>query len=327
MDTSLPSAFLPILPRNTDDADFISTIADALNRLETLLSISTQLDTIEQAFATSWLQRILTRSLTDDILDRAAVLITSLEALHAKPEVTLSGHNPSSGGRYEINGSRGPISVKIRDGHMGNDVHATGFCTWTSAIYLARYMAEHPQTLQAIDEWPLRVLELGSGTGYAGIAIAKLLQDRNIRSIVTLSDYDDATLERLRANASANSLTNDADAPVRSNVRKLDWSDLSGVQEAEFDVVLTADTVYEPDHGPLLLGVIRQVLHPNGAFHAVVPHRPTHRADIEAYERAFRAVDEGLGGEWRPVITYSERLRYDDDDPHPYVYYRIEWQS
>lgn len=298
-----------------------------MDRLQNYISGRTELDPLEQSFATSWLQRILTRDFSDHILDRAAQTIALLEAFHARPAMALSGHRLANRDCHELPGSFGPITVKVNDGHMGNDVHATGFCTWSSAIYLAKYMAEHPNLPRAVDEQPLRLLELGSGTGYAGIAVAKLLQDRGVRSVVTLSDYDDATLERLRDNVASNGLSDEHGALVRVLTSKLDWNDLGVMQEVEFEIVLAADTVYEPTHGQLLHDVIRKVLHPAGAFHAVVPHRPTHSADIEAFERAFRSGDSRPASERRPIIAYNETLHVEDDEPLDYVYYRIEWPS
>ena len=71
----------------------------------------------------------------------------------------------------------------------------TGLTTWTAAHSLTRWLLERPQVLKG------HVLELGSGAGFTGIALAKLglIQDR-----LTLSDHHRLVLEALARNVELN---------------------------------------------------------------------------------------------------------------------------
>ncbi|KAG6401912.1 hypothetical protein SASPL_138780 [Salvia splendens] len=102
---------------------------------------------------------------------------------------------------------------------------------------------------------PLRLLELGSGTGLVGIAAAALLG-----ASVTATDLPHV-LPNLQFNVDANAA---ALAPRGGHVRvaALSWGDVAQMQEVgtEFDVVLGSDVVYHDHLYEPLLQTLRFLL-------------------------------------------------------------------
>lgn len=240
----------------------------------------------------------------------------------------------------------GQAEIILSESQLGDDVHATGFTTWSSAVHLSRRLlaapsAYFPSSSQSIgsatSRSPLRILELGSGTGLAGLASIVALGSLSIPAHVVLSDYDDATLAALRRNLDINRTP----AGVTHEVRKLAWERAGQntfiQREGEFDLVLGADIVYEREHPALIHAVVERLLHARGVFHLLVPRRHTHTAELEMLESRFEARD------LLPAlcIVQQEDLESDDDAPTQSLprqrkqtshgstshrYYRIEWR-
>lgn len=87
----------------------------------------------------------------------------------------------------------------------------TGVSTWDGAVVLSKYFENHPELVQG-----KLVLELGSGTGVAGISAA-LLGARQ----VLLSDLA-YTMDNLQSNVRESGLSNDI-----VNTKIVDWCDSS----------------------------------------------------------------------------------------------------
>ncbi|CAN6199493.1 unnamed protein product [Urochloa humidicola] len=117
------------------------------------------------------------------------------------------------------------------------------FQLWPSASTLLRVLPASPHLLPrapAPGSPPLRVLELGSGTGAAGLALAAALPARAV-----LSDLPGA-LPNLRHNADLNAPLL-ASAAGGASVVPLPWGDAAAMQdvaEAPFDLVVASDVVY-----------------------------------------------------------------------------------
>jgi predicted nicotinamide N-methyase len=125
----------------------------------------------------------------------------------------------------------GDISVHIeQEGKVG-----IGGTVWDAAMVLARFLAVN-QAL--IFQDVTRVLELGSGTGLCGIAVAMLRPE--VEVVVT----DQAShLNLIRQNVSLNPVSN-----VR--VEELDW--LNPSKLGHFDLIIGSDLVYSPElYAPL----------------------------------------------------------------------------
>jgi protein N-lysine methyltransferase METTL21C len=118
------------------------------------------------------------------------------------------------------------------------------FQLWPSASTLIRFLQESPSVLPralASPGSPLRFLELGSGTGAAGLALAAALPARGV-----LSDLTDA-LPNLLHNAELNASLLAA-AGGAASVVPLPWGDAAAMEELAaaslFDLVVASDVVY-----------------------------------------------------------------------------------
>merc|ERR1711939_495463 len=287
----------------------------------------------ERSYSLKWLTTLLGSSYHDEgIIDRAAELLSSL----SKPPGDLGGcstvHSfPAHDGQE--------VRIHIKDTHMGSDVHATGFRTWDSADYLARKVLAEPSSIlpQAKEGAPLRMLELGSGTGLAGIALLKACQayypqDRGVQAHLTLTDYDDETLASLKDNVTTNLPGHDEDtASVTYTVTKLAWEEPSSlVGKGPFDLIVGSDVVYEPHHSALLYSVAEALLSksPGSAMHLVLSLRPTHTRDIEDFERRFSGhhQEAGMAGSVDEAKVSLVESWDSKSYQYPLRHYKIGWR-
>lgn len=124
-----------------------------------------------------------------------------------------------------------------------------GFKTWTSSVLLSRRLASLRQHLPSS---PMRVLELGAGTGLLGIAAACAWA-----VTTTLTDVP-AILPNLQFNIDNNRRmikTFGGDA----GCLPLDWSDESNGptnEDDRYSVILAADPLYSPEHPQMLVDTI-----------------------------------------------------------------------
>ena len=125
---------------------------------------------------------------------------------------------------------------------------------WRAAQGLDRYLDRLGITADT------RILELGGGSGRAGISAA-------LRGAqVWITDASSMALIMCRYNARF--LAN------RIQVRKLDWSDTKGF-EHRFPIVIGSDIVYNPSLYPILEPCMRQVIEHNGIVLLSEPQRHT----------------------------------------------------
>lgn len=94
------------------------------------------------------------------------------------------------------------------------------------------------------------MLDLGAGLGLCGIALAK-----RYKCHVKLSDFDDRVIARCEDNVMRNRVNSCVD------VVKLDWSESKGRRKSgsdlpDFDLIISADTIYDPSLLPNLVDTI-----------------------------------------------------------------------
>lgn len=176
---------------------------------------------------------------------------------------------------------------------------AVGVQTWAASIVLSDLLVTrpgevHPLLHDSQPTKPLRVAELGAGTGLVGIVCAQLLSSSSSsapstlsevegeRHVVTLTDYHPRVLENLRRNVDAN--RPGFSAGLELSVEALDWFLYHRPTEGEYaggsagpkrlssppvpaaghappyDLLLAADVVYAPEHATWLYATMSSLL-------------------------------------------------------------------
>ena len=152
------------------------------------------------------------------------------------------------------------FTIALKEGTF--DTSDLGFQTWYSSIYMAELIDEG----QLIPVVGKNVLEIGSGTGLAGMTSAK-----KGASITMLTDYHPQVLKTLQENLSLNRLEN-------AFVKELDWTRIDSqnfndldpmVESTRWDTILAADCIYTREHSRLVPLIVDKYLGGN-VFHVVL---------------------------------------------------------
>ncbi|KAG5644110.1 hypothetical protein DXG03_009129 [Asterophora parasitica] len=156
-----------------------------------------------------------------------------------------------------------PVTVQLTDEALLEDDHTSvGLQSWGSCILLGERISLSPASFSLTPRpdlpRPLRVLELGAGTGLLSILAAKLLFPVSPHPTVVATDYHPSVLTNLAANVAGPG--NAPAAPV--HVHLLDWETpkYDAPLDTPFDVVLAADVIYHPDHARWLRGCVERLL-------------------------------------------------------------------
>ena len=152
-----------------------------------------------------------------------------------------------------------------------------GFCTWPSAPVLASLA---PREIPA----GASVLELGAGTGLAGLVFAS----RALCGAVTLSDRKGACLANLREAVAVNDF-----GACDVSVERVDFCAPPASITESYDAVIAADCVYSPETATALVKTVRTALKPGGLA-LVVCAETRVRFGSELVESAF--TEAGFDG-------------------------------
>lgn len=203
------------------------------------------------------------------------------------------------------------MEIQIHEPGLVND--QLGHKTWLGAFVLAKLL---PKLLPryfslrsgdcdgafegaGLSEGRLRILELGAGTGLAGIAAAALYRN-NVE--VHMTDLLEI-VPNLRANILQNHSLLDDTAHVSADV--LDWSDLPLPEDVKakdriYDCILAADSLYGPEHPPILTDTIAVYLKKkrNAKVFTVLPFREMERdyhgeLREQMASKGFHVLEEG----------------------------------
>lgn len=130
--------------------------------------------------------------------------------------------------------------------------------------------------LQSSRSQRLRVLEVGSGCGIVGVALAQLRKCE-----IVLTDLEDAQ-DILKSNVDL--ATPVPGATIRHQV--LGWGpSLDDISDSSFDLVLVSDCIYNPDSSVLLVETLDQMTKQNPNTLIVVGFKRRHDADDIFFER------------------------------------------
>jgi predicted nicotinamide N-methyase len=252
------------------------------------------------------------------------------------------------------------INIELNDEPMSNQDHTSvGLQSWASSILLAERIASSPSTfLPPLSSFnnagPIRILELGAGTGLLSILTAKIFQNESttgkpIASTIIATDYHPDVLENLERNVYLNfantlpfllpSSSAKLDSSLPIVVNYLDWANPpSGTPlDARFDVILAADVIYHPDHARWIRNCVERYLRlptesggGGGIFWLMIAVRTTGRhegLDITVDE----CFHEGVGDEPRLVILEKEEVdkqgSYGRADEGGYRLFKIGWSN
>ncbi|KAH7391099.1 VPS28 protein-domain-containing protein [Phaeosphaeria sp. MPI-PUGE-AT-0046c] len=212
--------------------------------------------------------------------------------------------------KFKIPSSTSSFEIDIHEPALtGDDL---GLKTWAASYLLAKRL--HTCTLPSpSDGQRLQVLELGSGTGLVGLAMAGLGAD------VILTD-----LPSIHANLARNAESNSATIISNggsSRTGVLDWTNPSICEltpgladpslnlpiDRKFPLILAADSLYSPDHPQMLVDTIELWLSDDSNARVIVefPYRDAYLPEIKTFKDCMMKL--GLY-----VLEEGEEEGYDD---------------
>ena len=269
---------------------------DERTQHENTLSIL-RFDPFERAYALKWLTGFVSRSdiwlscisSDDDESERTEVVEEAAKLINAFSDSILSSSSPVGDRINEPdNGSIvrsfsfltpavSEITVHLNDAPLSSSDHTSvGLQSWGSSIILAERICADPAAFSILpttpkstpDAKPLRILELGAGTGLLSITASKIAELHSTRMTIAATDYHPDVLTNLASNVAANAPSNCVSpATAVISVHKFDWERPDyriPPFDAPFDVILAADVVYYPLHAAWIKSCVEVLLRKPG---------------------------------------------------------------
>lgn len=170
----------------------------------------------------------------------------------------------------------------------------TGFRTWEAALFLYYYLININANLLSEKEIK-NALELGCGTGFLGIFLAKMMPNVNFN----LSDGSNLVVDKCIENVEANKLNKN-----KINVQELIWGNDNNEEEEEeekntYDLIFGADVTFDSQYIPALVDTITSKLKANGIciISATIRNEKTISTLYECIEK--------LGPKWKLEKIYA----------------------
>lgn len=187
---------------------------------------------------------------------------------------------------------------------------------WTASLFLANHFNTFGKSLDLAGK---RVLELGAGSGLAGIVTERLLSP----SKVVITDYpDEGIISTLRENVKRNKCE-------RAIVQPLNWGDIEGLKGQKFHAIIAADTLWNIELHPAFCQTLSAALsqedssrvHLLAGFHTgryTLRHfmRVVDDSELEVELLREYRVSDGLEREWQ-----VERIEEDASEANRWLLY------
>lgn len=299
-------------------------------------------DSFERDFAIRWLTGFTARSdvwlasaesdeeadARTELIDSVASLLAFFTGEHEKEDDSLTRHFTFAGPHT--------VEVQLNDAPLDHADHTSvGLQSWASSIVLSERLCASPSSfgLECKGEEPLRILELGAGTGLLSIVTAKLFHPqhapRTRSATIIATDFHSSVLANLQSNVDTN--FGCSSSPPCVSVLPLDWEHPSyeGLLADHFDIILAADVIYHPQHAQWIQKCVQKLLKPHGVFWLIIALRVNGR-----HERLSETVREVFPmakdvKERELAILELERLRRHDGvgraDESGYMLYKVGW--
>lgn len=290
----------------------LESIAEGLD-LDVLRS-----DELERNFAIKWLTGLIKRSdiwmdaldsaveqeefVRLSVIEQASKLLACFAGVDEQQEDALTRQFIFPFGAGDM-----PIMIELNDAPLAPTDHTSvGLQSWASAIIFAERICANPARYMGIPQEtaPLRVLELGAGTGLLSIATARLLDRMEVDATIVATDYHSAVLDNLLQNVKTNN--------VSVQIESLDWSRPPPLEP--YDVILGADVVYHPEHAKWIKNCVEKTLKKGGVFWLIIAMRSSgrHEGLWETVDDVFPdggcgfSRNEGCGGEMKLAVLQKE---------------------
>ncbi|KAG8978814.1 hypothetical protein FRB94_014803 [Tulasnella sp. JGI-2019a] len=258
-------------------------------------------DAFERSTAISWLTGLIGRGeewvdsgpvevveRRSQVIEDASTLLAAFANSSSKPSTKSIVFKPRSRQRGEEDKDCDTICIHLQDAastFLTQDHTSVGLRTWGASQVLAERLVESPESFgltmmtgnnpSSSRSHPLRILELGAGTGLISLVLAKL--SRPGTAEIFASDYHPQVLENLKTNVSRNfGEDKDDDGYTAPRVISLDWRELHDRQQharstteqpalsspfdVPFDIIFGADVIYEPAHALWIKSTVQQLL-------------------------------------------------------------------
>ena len=239
-------------------------------------------DPLERSFAINWLTGFIIRSdkwisssnsesdseERSDILDQAIALLSAFTSVDEETEVALTRTFSFPLTTSDSTSKKKEIQVELNDAPLSKEDHTSvGLQSWGSSILLAEriclqpslFSLTMPTDVTIINTRPLRILELGAGTGMLSIVAAKILQSHKPAPEIIATDYHPEVLDNLTKNVVTNF---PKQHPNAITIKYLDWESplYQEPLDRPFDVILAADVIYHPEHAKWIKQCVEKLL-------------------------------------------------------------------
>lgn len=206
------------------------------------------------------------------------------------------------------------VPIRIKELGIAND--NIGWKTWGASYPFAQKVIVEDELFESIATQmnkTFNILELGSGTGLAGVSIVKKLQMKQLSNWkLYLTD-----LPEIVENLKENIILNDINIDNKVFVEALDWkmpSEFkSKTDDMKFEYVVVCDCLYSPEHPNLVANAIDEFLKEDGLLYIELPLR-------EKYEEERTILWNLLKQKGFQKITEKEDKGFDDYGETKYVF-------